>query len=88
MNKLKFEPIPAIKTKLNANDDSLVMDIVQAKMLNNDYKTSKQGFEVNDGKYLNYVNDNDCKTCKHKLTYFDCSQCHKYDEWQAKWEEK
>lgn len=53
------------------------------------YKKYKLGYAVNDGKYQTYVDDRkadfeDCKTCKHKLTYFDCSQCHDYDEWQGK----
>ena len=30
------------------------------------------------------VEEKNCDTCKHDNTYFDCSQCNDFDEWQEK----
>lgn len=31
----------------------------------------------------NLKNEKNCDTCKHYNTYFDCSQCSDFDEWEA-----
>jgi hypothetical protein len=32
----------------------------------------------------NLKNEKNCDTCKHYNTYFDCSQCNDFDEWEVK----
>lgn len=48
-----FEPAPEVK---KANDLT-AMQFLNAKKANDYYKKNKQGFAVNDGKYLSYIDD-------------------------------
>ena len=38
-------------------DDKIVLGILEANLLNNYYKLHKQGFAVNDGKFIKFVDD-------------------------------
>ena len=80
-----FEPAQ----KSERPDNTLVMNKVQARHIQETYAEYKEGIAVNDGKFMKFIDDRDgedkdCKTCKNHLTYFDCSQCHEHDEWQRK----
>lgn len=48
-----FEPARAKR----CTDSKITMNILQARMLQEQYQVSKDGFEVNDGKYMKYIND-------------------------------
>ena len=64
-------------------NDLTAMKFLKLHQVADYYKKHKICFEINDGRHIKIIDDNDCKTCKHKLTYFDCSQCHGFDEWQG-----